>query len=492
MDHVSRLISASLLALVSFGAVAATCDDDPVIGEGFVWRSMQSWANPTHCQNMSGPEAVLACSEPRYLAIYGADYSITYSGPMSCTASDTYGCRAYGRAGSLYWNFEGNQYYQGAVSITANRPVDVAPNESLCTDPEPECGDGTKGRLQPTRAASATQVTTIIGSCLDGCAVSGVRVDPVGINKEPDGTFYFLPFVKFSGEACAGGEPEIPPADPTPVDEPSGEICKESAAGTDVCTASAYGENCGYVNGNFVCLGKTDADECWVNPDGSRLCGDTAPTPPVPDNGTPGVKAAPTDQVSAVAPSGSGTTYNYYNSATVAGSSRDPGDSGANPNRPSSADPRTEPTPVTGSGGDGTGIDIEFPSGEASGGETCDAAPTCTHDDPVQCAMLNQQWRTRCVDAIAAEDSLAAIGATEAEQEGDLTGGADPIEITSLNADGGFSGSCPAPISVTVMGQTLSLDIWLRACEMAVLFAPVVMMMGYLIAIGIIVKGVKA
>jgi hypothetical protein len=106
--------------------------------------------------------------------------------------------------------------------------------------------------------------------------------------------------------------------------------------------------------------------------------------------------------------------------------------------------------------------------------------------------MLNQQWRTRCVDAIAAEDSLAAIGATEAEQEGDLTGGADPIEITSLNADGGFSGSCPAPISVTVMGQTLSLDIWLRACEMAVLFAPVVMMMGYLIAIGIIVKGVKA
>jgi hypothetical protein len=259
-----------------------------------------------------------------------------------------------------------------------------------------ECGDGTKGRLQPVRAETASAAEIIIGSCLDGCAVADVKIDPIGINKDVDGSFYFLPWVRLSGDACVGGEPEIPPEDPDPADEPTGEVCKESAEGTEVCRANAYGENCGYINGDFVCLGKTDPDECWVNPDGSRLCGESAPTPPVPDSGVPGVKATPDDELSSVGPGGTSNEYNYYNSATVAGSSRDAGDTGENPNRPNSTDPRTAPTPVV-NVGDGEG------DGEGDGGggpftgpemETVCTFQECTDEflASVQAAPLVAAW----------------------------------------------------------------------------------------------------
>jgi len=259
--------------------------------------------------------------------------------------------------------------------------------------PEPECGDGTQGRLQPTRAATADAVSTIIGGCLDGCEVSNVRVDPVGINEE-GGTYYFLPWVTFSGETCGGGEPAIPPDDPGPDPEPAGEVCKTSTAGTEVCTDESYGENCGYVNDKFVCLGKTDTDECWVNDDGSRICGTNAPMPPVPDSGTPGQPATPTDTVAAEGPTGTTNEYNYYNSTVVAGSSRDPGDTGANPNRPDSTNPSTEPTPTTCVGdncGTGTG-DAYNPTTPALDELDSFGALTQAFWDGLQAAPIVSAW----------------------------------------------------------------------------------------------------
>jgi len=290
--------------------------------------------------------------------------------------------------------------------------------DQTCTVPQapPQCGDGTEGRLQPTRAASASQVETIIGTCLDGCEVSSVRVDPIGINKDVDGTFYFLPWVKFSGQSCSGGEPDIPPDEPGPDPEPTGEVCKTSAEGTEVCGAPAYGENCGYVNGNFTCLGKTDPDECWIHTDGSRLCGESAPTPPVPDSGTAGVKATPDDVLNAVGPGAVSNEYNYYNTATVAAASRDPGDDGSNPNRLSSTDPRTTATPVVDVGGDGDGDGDGEPAGSASGGESCDTPPACD-GDPILCAVLAQQWRTRCVENPTDQELTELLGPVDDEGE---------------------------------------------------------------------------
>jgi hypothetical protein len=332
--------------------------------EGYRWKvdGGSTWYATGQEAVDAGREAMLVAMQTNNCSPYGLTARQADFGPIVWTSSPW-----YARA-------EHKQTCDGYPYAALNT-VNVNIERAGCTigvncpaPPAPECGDGTKGRLQPTRAASATAVTTIIGGCLDGCAVSGVRVDPIGINKDVDGTFYFLPWVKFSGETCSGGVPEIPPDDPEPVPEPTGEVCKESTEGTEVCGAPAYGENCGYVNGNFTCLGKTDPDECWVNPDGSRICGESGPTPPVPD-----------DQLGANGPSGSGNTYNYYNSGTVAGSSRDAGDSGANPNRPNSTDPRTAPTPVVDVGGDGDGYGEESEDpGEIAGYEACEgeACPT--------------------------------------------------------------------------------------------------------------------
>jgi hypothetical protein len=148
-----------------------------------------------------------------------------------------------------------------------------------------------------------------------------------------------------------------------------------------------------------------------------------------------------------------------------------------NPANGGEEEPAEEPTP------------IEFPSGETSGGDTCASPPTCTHDDPVQCAMVEQQWRSRCVDADLAA-VYAEVDATEAEIDGDI--GAGELTMGGLDSDGGFTaGSCPDATVINVMGQSISLNIWERACQMATTFAPFVMVMGYMLALGIVVNGVK-
>jgi hypothetical protein len=309
--------------------------------------------------------------------------------------------------------------------------------------------------------------------CVDGCAAFKRDIQttsgPTRYWRVNDGggVFSYLVSYQFTGLPC-DGETSVPAEDMAG----SGEACVG-----DFCRSPQTGENCGFLNDTYTCLSQTEPDKCFKNSNGSVICAEAAPIPAVPDSGTAGVPATPDATVESCTGAGACSSTNYYNSTTVSNSSRPVPDGGGTGGA----------GPI---GGDGAGEEPGYAKGTSSGGASCDAPPTCTHDDPVQCAALEQQWRTRCVDAPLEADVLASIGATEAEMEGDLTGGADPIDVTSLNAEGGFSGSCPTPISVSVMGQTLELDIWIRACEMAVLFAPIVMMIGYLSAAAIIVKGV--
>lgn len=69
------------------------------------------------------------------------------------------------------------------------------------------------------------------------------------------------------------------------------------------------------------------------------------------------------------------------------------------------------------SSGDGSGSDgsASSGSGTASGGQTCDSAPTCSGDE-IQCAQLNQQWLARC-SGPDADDVASAIA--EADQNGE-------------------------------------------------------------------------
>lgn len=128
--------------------------------------------------------------------------------------------------------------------------------------------------------------------------------------------------VEHTSQACANGGVPAPGEGALS----AGETCAGSSP--EFCMAKA-GENCGYVNDSFVCLPKV-GNECAVLADGGRVCGSSAPTPPVPDNGTAGVPATPDGQISSTV-NNTTNVYNYFNTTTVGNSARDPGSTGENP-----------------------------------------------------------------------------------------------------------------------------------------------------------------
>lgn len=385
----------------------------------------------------------------------------TYSQARNCSAYDAYiarleaGKAACGAGCTISWNNQetyyseapvryywrasvltaGGQGYTGYTNqeLTISRSSTSWPagyDNTVCA----VCGDGTAGKGFSIRAANEGEIV-VTNRCMDGCEIAELSVNPIGMNYDAtDGTYWWTGWARFSGQVCVAGDPlPVESQDPAPADspipEPDGEVCATTDNGTTVCQDKDYGENCGYLNGSYVCLGKTDPDECWVDTDGSRWCGDAAPTPPVPDSGTGGQKATPDDTVAAKGPDGTQNTYNYYNTGTVAGSSRPVPDSGANPNRPDSSNPSTEPTPTTCVGdncGAGTGTD----PGALPGYEACASGA-----DPASCP------------------TFGATLASYVEQLQDA-----PIVAAWSNIGSSLpSGSCPSA-NISVFGATYSLS----------------------------------
>ena len=254
------------------------------------------------------------------------------------------------------------------------------------------------------------------------------------------------------------------------------------------CESVGNEPGCGFLNGEYVCPDEFDRGDCYKHASGSVTCHSDSPTPPVPDNGTPGEPADPDHSVDVCTGASSCQTVNNYDNETVDGSSR-PVPDGSGPGGSGPIGPGTGGTgggPGSGSGGLGDGDGEEGDDDSASGGLTCEAAPTCD-GDPIQCVLLYQQWKTRCPDAPTEGEALDAIGATS-EEMGSGTG--IEVDVGELNGDGPISvGDCPAPLSVSIMGESLSLDIWQAGCDMAVLFAPIVMLLSYLAAAFLLIKG---
>lgn len=148
-----------------------------------------------------------------------------------------------------------------------------------------------------------------------------------------------------SEEACTlGVEPEEEPED-----DP--EACEESDEYT-FCQSHHNETNCGWLNEEFICLGNVEDDSCIVMADGSRVCGENAPIPPVPDNGTPGVPATPDAQITL----NNDTVVNVYSSSTVSGAARTPPSSGENPYGATGGDGDGDGSGGGGSGGSGQGL----------------------------------------------------------------------------------------------------------------------------------------
>lgn len=283
--------------------------------------------------------------------------------------------------------------------------------------------------------------------------------------------------VKHTSEDCSAG------ADPPDSEEAEqGENCV-SGSGGEFCLAD-QGENCGYVNDNFVCLSQIEDDGCAVFGDGSRVCGPNAPTPPVPDSGTAGQAAAADEEIE-VTQAANTTTYNYYNSTTVAGSARPAGDSGDNP------------FDEDGDDGDGKGDGEEGDEGTASGGETCTAAPACD-GDPIQCAVLAQMWRNRCVEDLTNSQLEDALGAGGEPADGPDEGTAPdlfPTEeidaIEDFDDSGWLTTRCPSDVTIELGGDlptvTVPISNW---CEWMAIIGQLVMVAAYLGAARIVVGGV--
>lgn len=106
------------------------------------------------------------------------------------------------------------------------------------------------------------------------------------------------------------------------------------------CTESGLADqNCGMLNGGYVCLDTVPSGGCTFFGNGDMACATTAGSPPAPDNGTPGQQAAPDLVVTTTPQGGAPVTTNIYNSSTVNNSA------GGTSGTAQSTQP-TEPTPV--------------------------------------------------------------------------------------------------------------------------------------------------
>jgi hypothetical protein len=155
------------------------------------------------------------------------------------------------------------------------------------------------------------------------------------------------------------------------------------------------------------------------------------------------------------------TTVNYFSSGTVAGSSTPP--TTGNPTNGDPIDDGDEEPPCdpeTETCGDGS----------VEGGESCDVPPTCT-GDALQCAIIDQSWRTRCVEELDPAEMVAAVGLTDADGDGveegngeGLPGAGDAaIDVMEDFDSGGWlsSRACPASYNVDLgdWGGNISVSL---------------------------------
>lgn len=463
-----RVLIACAFTLLSALASAATCSlpGDPYYGEGWLWRN-----NATGSTNYNSRDQALTGG-------MNAPYD-SWVPSGSYSANGITGCETWDATRGIckQWRYRYKRSDTGSttivyyVYIVSGEPT--SQDTAKCSDPPGTTCENAipinEKHLVTTsgRADSWVPPDDICAPAADGvhkCKM--IRIPNKYHRLGASGAREFILTYQSTAENCAAG------ATDTPIVPTNTEACQGS-----FCKSVNTGENCGWLNGEYTCLSRSDPDRCTRNASGSMVCNANAPMPPKPDNGTAGTPATPTNTVEACTGSNSCNQYNYYNSTTVSGSSR--------------------PVPTgTGSGGSGV-VDEKGPvtteeeqsGGSASGGGTCEAQPSCD-GDPVGCAILVQQWKARCPGAPSSVDAHAAFGSTEGETAASMPTVAT-VEIGELDASGPISvGSCPAPLNVTIMGQHLSMDIWQRGCDMAAAFAPIVMAMAYFFA-GLMLVGLK-
>lgn len=239
----------------------------------------------------------------------------------------------------IYGNCSGNY---GRIRITIGRinsPQDPPPppdeNEQRCKDTKDQSVN-----------LSWFGNTGAVGGCYQGCEyqpglqgsqTTVLKVAASGPDLEASSSAATF---EGTGKTCGNSSPSAPPSVETadglsreagianPEAMPGGEPGEQAkcvrVGATKVC-ASETKKNCGSINGQYMCLGEATAPKpsnpCLTKEDGSSVCLKGTPTPPAPDNGTPGQKANPDAELTLTTPSGGTMTIVHFNQPTTSGSS---------------------------------------------------------------------------------------------------------------------------------------------------------------------------
>ncbi len=320
---------------------------------------------------------------------------------------------------------------------------------------------------------------TVCGS--DGCLYTAGT--PIFIANSPPGTHYNQTVVS-SGQACNQSLPTVPSSTVVPTATSGAGSCQVGSGGTVACDAQpTLGAGCGTFNGDQVCVGAIPAGSCVAYPSGGVACVSTAapqPGGPAPNNGTPGVAAAPVGQVIY-----NTTTVNYYSSSAVAVSSAVPV-THAPVGSGTAVGGAAGGVAAAGSGDNGTqcgnGVTSNGVGGcvgdSVVGGSDCVSPPVCS-GDAVQCDQDFQAWHTRC-STDSDSDLATALGtvtrpvSTEMDVSTLISETAGPATVAA--------GSCPAPPSVSIEGHTVSLNLFVQLCTFAGYISYFVLAVGYLSA----------
>lgn len=228
---------------------------------------------------------------------------ITYThGYVAATGSST---SATGRAGicNVYWNPFGE--HGGNLNASSDIRYQCEPPTT------PSCA------VPAGQWFSGAYTYTSGSVCMQNCNATSTAIN-IGAAASGLPTIYQF---RSLGTSCGANTTNASPIPETPVtatdpDEPLNIACTGSM---DNCVIPMK-PNCGYVNGEFRCLGTTlQQGGCAELESGAVMCTSDAPVETLPNNGTLGQPATPdrTWEQSVDRDAGTMTTINYYNSTTT-------------------------------------------------------------------------------------------------------------------------------------------------------------------------------
>jgi hypothetical protein len=183
---------------------------------------------------------------------------------------------------------------------------------NACNPPAPSCDDSITGTafLRPVFSGGHTG-----DICHEGSNCKMTAGDTTGLASGD--------LIEYTGTSQDCGSEPVEPISQGEEDPQ----CISDGANTWCTEPDLADENCGMLNGDYICLESVPDGGCTFYGNGDMACASNATSPPAPDNGTPGVPATP-DGTLSTSDGTTTTNINTYNNTTVTGSSA--GASGSN------------------------------------------------------------------------------------------------------------------------------------------------------------------